>query len=136
MFLSEGKEAVYQIERLVLEEQETILEVETQVAGNLVVAGASGVKAFSRRANAPSEPVLDSSVNVFVFGTDPKSSSIDLRQRRAQTGSNAAVFGRREQLRCAETLDVTQTSEDIPGEEPGIPEPVLDGGVIEQLAVQ
>ena len=95
-----------------------------------------GPTVWSEAGHPPGEPVLHRGVNVFVFGTDAKGSCIHFRQGGAQAGSDAAVFRRREQLRCAETLDVTQAAEDIPGEQPGIPQPVFDRGVIEQLPVQ
>ena len=58
VFLGEGEEAVHQIQRFILKKEETVLEIETQIARDLVVAGATGMKPLSGGSNAPGQPIL------------------------------------------------------------------------------
>jgi hypothetical protein len=67
----EPRENLCQARRRIVNFEQRGLEVEPEVAGNLIVARPAGMQPLSGRSDAPGEPLLDGGVRVLLPARSP-----------------------------------------------------------------
>jgi len=119
-----------------LQIQQVVFEIEPQIARHLVVAGPAGMHPGAIGAEAPSQPVLHGGMDILMPRFDDERLLGCGPQRLPQPAPQATMFPRAQEPCRAETLDVTETSEDVPPQQPGVPQWVISHGVGQHLAVE
>ena len=132
----ECEQRLGKLERFLVERQQRVLEIETEIAGDLVVPGAAGVKPLAHAREAAGEPVLHRRVDVLVRRPDPEAAPLDGSEGGPEPRPEPPVLRAREQPRGAQALDVPEAPQHVPAEEPRVPVRVVAHGVGEHAPVE
>ena len=122
--------------RRVGQREQSILEQEPEVAGDLIVPGAAGVEPLAQSGQAPGEPILDRRMHILVGRAEPEPALLHGDQRPAESASEPGVLARAQEAGGAESLHVAQAAEHVPAQQPGVPGSVLAGGGLEKPLVR
>jgi hypothetical protein len=94
------------------------------------------VEPFADGTDLLNQPVLDRRMHILVLRRHLQPARFDFAKREAESRTQPLVLALAEELRGLEPLDVAQAAQDVPRDQPSIPEPVLRRGVIEHMAVE
>jgi hypothetical protein len=131
-----GEQRVCKVQRGRVEREHPILEIEPEVAGDLIVARPAGVQPLAQSRQPPGEPLFHGGVHVLLVPAQLQASAVHRRQRTSQLPTEARVLPDAEQAGGAQSLDVTQAAEHVPAQQSCIPRTVVSRGVVQQPPVE
>ena len=131
MARSEPGERIGGVERLRLEPEHGITQVEPEIGGDLVVAGTPGVDAESDVTEATGKPEFDRRVDVLVLGADGEAASGVRREGGAERLHPFAALARAD----TESPQVPEAAEDVPADQAGVELAVIGHGVGQHLGI-
>ena len=134
--LRENEQALGEVKRAPGEQQQPVLQVESKIAGDLIVAGTTGMETLPHWTDLADQPILDNGVYVLMVGSDLQAAFVHRAQGHAQSGPEALMLGLRQEPRGLETVDMAEASQDVPRNQAAVPQTVLGGGVVEHLPVE
>jgi hypothetical protein len=135
MQLSEAHKRASQTGGSRVEIEQLVLEIEPEVAGDLIVPGAAGVQPLAGSGSSAGQPVLDRRVHVLVAMIQRQTAARRRCEHLAESAADLRILGGRDEARGPEPLDVAEATEHIPGEEARIPGAVIAGRVFEESLV-
>src|SRR5690606_21577418 len=116
MPLRKGEERLRKLQRMGVELQYLVPQIEPEIRGNLVVAGAAGVKALADGTVTLRKPELHRRVDVLVLRADDQCPGPRGAERRAERALHPAELRLAGEPCPPETDRVPQASEDVPPE--------------------